>query len=167
MIGAYCSYNAYIVFLCLREVMFANFLLLYLDSWQSYFFFLNNTGKSSKGVTDKRWHTFWPNIRFFRAWEVVEWSCNKRKGGWVMWIDRKKKRRIWNGRRYDRWAHKLQTSEIISGYPSLRRSHSSYINSFLYFLVNSQFQYHNDTIFQFSYVLFLLVAWNASMYCWS
>lgn len=28
-------------------------------------------------------------MRSFRAWEVVEWSCNKRKGGWVMWTDRK------------------------------------------------------------------------------
>lgn len=55
MIGACYSHNAHIVFFCLGEVAFANFLLIYLDSWQ-FFFVLNNIGKSSEAVTDKQWH---------------------------------------------------------------------------------------------------------------
>ena len=58
-------YNARIVFLCLREGASANFLLLYLDSWQSVFGFVFN--EESRGMD------LWDLVTNRQTWQQKSW----------------------------------------------------------------------------------------------
>ena len=103
MIGAYCSYNAHIVFLCLQEVAFANFLLLYLNSWQSFFFFWFCFKITVVGVQREpqvnSGTPFSAQQKTLRARDVVEWSRSKRTAEWSDVAGRKKKCKTRSGRK--------------------------------------------------------------------
>lgn len=142
MIAAYCSYNAHIVFLCLREVVIANFLLLYLGLLAALcFFFLNNIGRSSKGVIDKRWHALLTRQKTVELGRLYGGHITKGKEDRVLCSGREKSIVLGMVGGHKKWAQELQLSEIICGCPLLRLFSQQTL--FWAFLVHSQFQYQN------------------------